>query len=106
MFHLRDISSNLRAAAHVHVLHVCMSLYLEAASFIDGTVPSDGSIRSRVYAHRNLKSNPGTVYALLSEAARWSSILSPIIEGADILKLERRVSKPYNACRACPSRSS
>ena len=66
-----------------------MSLYYEAASFL---IPhSEGSLKSRVLSHKELKSHPKQIYALASETARWSPILADLIERSQLLQIERKV---------------
>lgn len=68
-----------------------MSLYYEAVSFLTSADGADGSLTSRIYGTKTLKSKPAQVYALVSESKKWSSVLSGVIEAAGILKLERKV---------------
>ena len=68
-----------------------MSLYYETAPFI-ATTAGDGSLKSRIFGSKAIsKSQPKHVYALASEAAKWSSVLSEVIERADLLQPERKV---------------
>ena len=67
-----------------------MSLYYEAAQFLTGNDSADGSLTSRIYGSKRLKSKPAQVYALVSESKKWSSVLSGVIETAGILKLEKK----------------
>ena len=68
-----------------------MSLYYETSTLITDK-SADGSLKSRVFGSRNLHgSQPKHVYALASEAAKWSAVLSEVIDRADLLKLERKV---------------
>jgi putative methyltransferase len=68
-----------------------MSLYFDAEAIL--TAPaSGGSFKSRIYSARNLRAKPAQIYALVSEAAKWDTILAEVIENADILSLERKVS--------------
>ncbi len=68
-----------------------MALYNEAASVL--TTPSDGggSLKSRIYNSKDLKSNPAHLFALISEASKWSAVLKEVIEKSGILSLERKV---------------
>jgi hypothetical protein len=68
-----------------------MSLYFDAEAIL--TAPaSGGSFKSRIYSARDLRAKPAQIYALVSEAAKWDTILAEVIENADILSLERKVS--------------
>lgn len=69
-----------------------MALYHEAASFLTSDSASDGSLRSRVYSAKDLKSSPAHLYALLSEASKWAPVLKEVIENSGLLTLERKVS--------------
>lgn len=69
-----------------------MSLYHEAAQILLASSSEGGSLKSRVFNRKNkLKSNPGQVYALVLESAKWSAVLKDVVEGADVLKSERKV---------------
>lgn len=63
-----------------------MSLYYESAPFLH-----QDSLKSRVFSAQ-LKSKPKQVYALVSEASKWSSVLKEVVEKSQILTLERKVS--------------
>lgn len=69
-----------------------MALYYEAAAMLQASSDSS-SLSARVYAAQDLKSKPAQLFALLSEAAVWSPVLSPVIEVAEVLKHERKVSE-------------
>jgi len=68
-----------------------MSLYHETAEFLTAPSKAGGSLKSRIFSKKDLKSQPAQVYALAIESCKWSSILKEVIENADILKLERKV---------------
>ncbi|RFU34750.1 hypothetical protein B7463_g1526, partial [Scytalidium lignicola] len=51
-----------------------------------------GSLKSRVFSKKDLKSQPAQIYALVIETCKWSLILKEVIENADILRLERKLS--------------
>lgn len=68
-----------------------MSLYHEAAGFLQ-TSSEGGSLKARVFRRRDLKSPPSQLYALILESCKWSGILKEVIERAEILKHERKVS--------------
>ena len=69
-----------------------MSLYYSTAPFL---LPdeSKGSFRTRVYNDQSpqLKSQPKHVYALASQAAKWSPVLAEVIENAHLLDVEPKV---------------
>lgn len=68
-----------------------MSLYHETAEFLTAPSNAGGSLKSRIFSKKDLKSQPAQVYALAIESCKWSSVLKEVIENADILKLERKV---------------
>ena len=68
-----------------------MSLYYEASSFLVPSSSSDGSLKARVFGTNDLKSQPKQIYALLTEAAKWSPILVDVIDRSQLLQLERKV---------------
>lgn len=69
-----------------------MSLYYEAADFLTAPTNAGGSLKSRIFSKKDLKSQPAQIYALAIETCKWSPVLKEIIELADILRLERKVS--------------
>jgi len=71
-----------------------MSLYHEAASVLTRASKTTDSLSSLVYSDKSLKSAPKQVYALVVEAAKWSPVISKIVELAGLLKIERKVGKP------------
>lgn len=52
------------------------------------------SLKTRVFSNKSLKSPPAQVYALVSEASKWSPVLKEVIERSRILQLERKVRSP------------
>ncbi|KAJ5114269.1 hypothetical protein NUU61_000028 [Penicillium alfredii] len=68
-----------------------MSLYFDAVALL--TAPSaGGSFKSRIYSARDLRASPAQIYALITEASKWDRVLSEVIEHADILSLERKLT--------------
>ncbi|KAJ5179003.1 hypothetical protein N7492_002213 [Penicillium capsulatum] len=68
-----------------------MSLYYDAVSVL--TEPATGgSFKSRIYSARNLRAAPAQVYALIIEASKWDRVLADVIEHADLLSLERKLT--------------
>lgn len=77
-----------------------MSLYFDAVAIL--TAPSvGGSFKSRIYSARNLRASPAQIYALITEASKWDRVLAEVIEKADILSVERKVSN-INSPRDLP----
>ena len=70
-----------------------MSLYYDSAPLLVSDPDATTSLKAKVFRSKNLKSPPKQVFALVSEAAKWSSILVEVIEKAQLLHLERKVSK-------------
>ncbi len=68
-----------------------MSLYYEAAQLLTTTSDGGGSFKSRIYNSTTLKSNPAHLFALISEASKWSLVLKEVIEKSGLLTLERKV---------------
>lgn len=69
-----------------------MSLYHEAAEFLQPSPSEGGSLKARVFRRKDLKSPPNQLYALVLETAKWSGVLKEVIERAEILRHERKVS--------------
>lgn len=87
-----------------------MSLYYEAEKFLSATGDAQkatdtpgtstafgtgggGSLKARIFNAKNLKSTPSQVFALVTEASKWSGVLKEVIEKAQILKYEHKVSR-------------
>jgi len=68
-----------------------MSLYYEAAEVLAAPKDSGGSLKSRIFSKKDLKSQPAQIYALAIETCKWSPVLKEVIEKADLLRLERKV---------------
>ncbi|ESZ96911.1 hypothetical protein SBOR_2705 [Sclerotinia borealis F-4128] len=69
-----------------------MSLYYEAAEVLTAPSNQGGSLRSRIFNKKDLKSQPAQVYALAIETCKWSPILKEVIENADLLRLELKLT--------------
>lgn len=72
-----------------------MSLYYDAAPLLLPQSNQAGSLKSRVFGSKGHKSSPKQIFALVSEASKWSSVLSEVIEKSQLLQLERKV-RPSN----------
>jgi putative methyltransferase len=70
-----------------------MSLYYEAADILSNAEKAGGSLKSRIYGKKGLKSSPANVYALVSEATKWSAVLKDVVEKSGLLKEEKKVQK-------------
>ena len=68
-----------------------MSLYYEAATIINNDAKVGGSLKSRIYGKKDLKSKPAQVFALVVEAAKWSTVLKGVIEQSGVLVEEHKV---------------
>lgn len=69
-----------------------MSLYHEAAEFLTASPREGGSLKARIFKNSSLKSPPSQLYALVLETSKWSPVLKEVIERAEVLKHERKVS--------------
>ncbi|KAL6871094.1 S-adenosyl-L-methionine-dependent methyltransferase [Trichoderma novae-zelandiae] len=69
-----------------------MSLYHEAAEILTSSPDAGGSLKSRVFGKKKGKAPPGQLYALVVESAKWSVVLKEVIEKADVLRLERKLT--------------
>ncbi|KAL8801475.1 MAG: hypothetical protein Q9182_004442 [Xanthomendoza sp. 2 TL-2023] len=69
-----------------------MSLYYNAAKFLAPAQKQTGSLKSQIFGAKDLDSSPKQVYALVAEASKWSSILAEVIEKAQLLQQERKLS--------------
>ncbi|KAI9880243.1 MAG: hypothetical protein M1830_004587 [Pleopsidium flavum] len=69
-----------------------MALYYEAASLLTTSPDGGGSHKSRIYNSKDLKSNPAHLFALISEASKWSAVLKEVIEESGVLSVERKLT--------------
>jgi putative methyltransferase len=69
-----------------------MSLYYEAASVLANTSNAGGSLKSRIYNNKELKTTPAQLFALISEASKWSLVLKGVVERCGVLGAEKKVS--------------
>lgn len=69
-----------------------MSLYYEASHILESVASGSGPLKQLVYNDKSLKSAPSAVFALVSEASKWSEVVSEVIDNSGILELERKVS--------------
>ena len=70
--------------------NVNMSLYYETAPFLN-TDSTSGSLKSRVFGARSIKSPPNQIFALASQTSKWSPVLAEVIERAQLLQHARKV---------------
>lgn len=69
-----------------------MSVYYDASAVL-GAASRAGSLKSRIYDNKlGLRSKPAHLYALISETAKYDSFLKEVIDKADILAQEPKVS--------------
>lgn len=68
-----------------------MSLYHEAASILELSKTSDSSLKSLVFSGKEWKSHPKTLFALTTEAAKWSEVISEAVEKSGVLQVEKQV---------------
>ena len=70
-----------------------MSLYYDASTVL-ATGHSGGSLKSTIYRDKGkLRSDPATVFALVSEATKWAEVLKEVIEKSGLLHVERKVRR-------------
>ena len=68
-----------------------MSLYYDTAPFLVPSSSVSGSLKFKIFQTIELKSKLTQVFALATEATKWSEILSEVIEKAQLLQHERKV---------------
>ncbi|PNY25539.1 25S rRNA (Cytosine-C(5))-methyltransferase [Tolypocladium capitatum] len=69
-----------------------MSLYHEAAEVLTAASTDGGSLKSRVFGKKKTKSPPNQLYALVLETSKWSPVIKEVVEGAELLKRERKLT--------------
>lgn len=70
-----------------------MSLYYEAAAVLANPDRKGGSLKSRIYNQKELKSSPAQIVALVTESAKWSIVLKDVIERSAFLADEKKVCR-------------
>lgn len=73
-----------------------MALYHEAATILDSQNEDGQSLKTAVFSSQQWKSPPKALYALTTEAAKWSLVLSEVIDNSGLLKLEKHVNTLSN----------
>ncbi|KAI7564583.1 hypothetical protein KC317_g6961, partial [Hortaea werneckii] len=69
-----------------------MSLYHEAAGILQSVRKEQASVKSLVFSKKGWKSDPKTLFALGTEAAKWSEVLSETLEKSGILSIEKQLT--------------
>ncbi|KAI1125205.1 S-adenosyl-L-methionine-dependent methyltransferase [Nemania abortiva] len=71
-----------------------MSLYHETADILSAPSSTGGNLKTRLFGNkkRNIKSPPQQIYALASEACKWSSVLKEVIDNSELLRHERKLT--------------
>ncbi|KAL2271574.1 hypothetical protein VTJ83DRAFT_945 [Remersonia thermophila] len=69
-----------------------MSLYHETAAVLAAPSSHGGSLKSRIFSDKSLKSSPAQVYALAFESSKWSVILKEVVENSELLQTEKRLT--------------
>ncbi|KAI1504252.1 S-adenosyl-L-methionine-dependent methyltransferase [Biscogniauxia marginata] len=69
-----------------------MSLYHETADVLSAPTSAGANLKTRVFGKKDLKSPQQQVYALAVETCKWSSVLKEVIENAELLRHERKLS--------------
>jgi 25S rRNA (cytosine2278-C5)-methyltransferase len=73
-----------------------MSLYFEGADVLQSVQESGGSIKSAVFSKKERKCDSKALFALTTEAVKWSQVLSQVIDNSGLLKVERQVCDMSN----------
>ncbi|KAI7217274.1 S-adenosyl-L-methionine-dependent methyltransferase [Hortaea werneckii] len=69
-----------------------MSLYHEAAGILQSARKEQASVKSLVFSKKGWKSDPKTLFALSTEAAKWSEVLSEALEKSGVLGVEKQLT--------------
>ena len=73
-----------------------MSLYYEAAAVLANRDRTGGSLKSRIYKQKDLKSSPAQLFALITEASKWSTVLKNVVENCGLLAEEKKARAVYS----------
>ncbi|KAH8889593.1 S-adenosyl-L-methionine-dependent methyltransferase [Thozetella sp. PMI_491] len=69
-----------------------MSLYHEAASVLTQSGSEGGSLKSRVFGNKTLKSPKPQLYALVLETCKWSAVLKEVVDNSQLLQHEKKLT--------------
>ncbi|KAI1261195.1 S-adenosyl-L-methionine-dependent methyltransferase [Xylariaceae sp. FL1019] len=69
-----------------------MSLYHETADILSAPTSTGGNLKTRIFTNKSLKSPPQQIYALAIETCKWSSVLKEVIDAAELLRHERKLT--------------
>ncbi|CAK1361854.1 25S rRNA (cytosine-C(5))-methyltransferase rcm1 [Cercospora beticola] len=69
-----------------------MSLYHEAAEILTAAQKQGGSLKSLVFGKKTWKSDPKALFALTTETAKWSQVLSEVLEKSGVLGVEKNLT--------------
>ena len=69
-----------------------MSLYYEAAAILANAEKIGGSLTSRIFTKKDLKSSPGQIFALIAESSKWSVVLKDVLEKCGLLGEEKKLT--------------
>ncbi|KAH7041324.1 NOL1/NOP2/sun domain protein [Microdochium trichocladiopsis] len=69
-----------------------MSLYHETAEILSQPSSTGGNLKTRIFSNKSLKAPQQQIYALALESCKWSAVLKEVIEAADLLRHERKLS--------------
>ncbi|KAI7164662.1 S-adenosyl-L-methionine-dependent methyltransferase, partial [Hortaea werneckii] len=73
-------------------INAAMSLYHEAAGILQSVRKEQASVKSLVFSKKGWKSDPKTLFALSTEAAKWSEVLSEALEKSGVLGVEKQLT--------------
>ncbi|KAI7547301.1 S-adenosyl-L-methionine-dependent methyltransferase, partial [Hortaea werneckii] len=73
-------------------INAVMSLYHEAAGILQSVRKEQASVKSLVFSKKGWKSDPKTLFALSTEAAKWSEVLSEALEKSGVLGVEKQLT--------------
>ena len=73
-----------------------MSLYYDTSAILENKDRKAGSLKSRIFGNKALKSPPIAVFALATEATKWSNVLKDVIEKSSLLSNEKKVDRFIN----------
>ncbi|KAM3422884.1 hypothetical protein BST61_g366 [Cercospora zeina] len=69
-----------------------MSLYHEAAEILTSARKHGGSLKSLVFGQKTWKCDAKALFALTTETAKWSQVLSEVLEKSGVLGVEKNLT--------------
>ncbi|KAF4503823.1 hypothetical protein G6O67_008872 [Ophiocordyceps sinensis] len=89
--HLKWLEKKYPLPKRPHTFLKCLSI-TRPPQVLSAPWSEGGSLKSRIFGRRDIKSQPNQLYALVLETSKWSAVVKEVIEATELLKHERKLS--------------